>query len=823
MGKYSPEPLVSLWRMPDLGFEFLDHTSAHALYAAPVQELVSRRGRRGWRSLVAALAVAALVLALVVAGAVLLASGGDSSTAQAQQGPAEQGVPLEDVLGGRLSAAPANASWISDSELLYKDPLGQIIIFDVAKQKKTELLGENFAVQYPTLQLELSEDQKYLLISSNHSKLFRHTYLAQYEIINIEKKTKMPLVNSEGLLDNKVLQLVVWAPTGNALVYVYHNNIYYRPTAELAREFKLTTTGSFGSIYHGTPDWVYEEEVLASNKALWFSPDGKKLAYATFNDSLTRVMTIPYYGSPANLEFQYTRAVNVRYPKPGTPNPTVSLTVVQLEGFSAFDIPPPKELANSEPILTAVSWANSNEVSAVWMNRVQNEAAIVVCSTVDFSCKNILEIKEPKGWIDLFVPPKFSDNGDKMIIILPQEEDEKNGAFRHITLVDRNFVPPKMTALTTGKFVVTEILAWDTTTRTIFYLANQEEDPGVSHLYSVSDSTESKELPKCLSCNAKTRDGNELCLYNKAAFSKKNSYYMLNCAGPDIPEASIYSKDNKKVMVWESNEEIRKLLQHKSLPSVRHLQVEVPGGFKAQVQMWLPPNMDRKQKYPLLINVYGGPDSFQVTKRFSIDWSTYLTVNRSIIYAAIDGRGSGLKGNKMLFAGYRRLGTVEIEDQLSVTKYIQDNFDFVDKNRTGIWGWSYGGYSTGMALATDRESVFKCGIAVAPVTDWAYYDTIYTERYMGLPTVDDNLEGYVASQLINKVDNFRNKMFFLVHGTLDDNVHYQQSMMLSKALEHKDILFRQQSYPDEEHGLSGVRPHLYHTLEDFLEECFNLK
>lgn len=789
------------------------------------RELVSRRGRRGWRSLVAALAVAALVLALVVAGAVLLANGGEASTAQARQGAADvHSVPLEDVLGGRFSAAPANASWISDSELLYKDTLGQIIIFDVAKQNKTALLGSNFVVHYPTLHLELSEDRKYLLISSNHSKLFRHTYLAQYEIINIEKKTKISLVNSEGLLDNKVLQLVVWAPTGNALVYVYHNNIYYRPSAEHEREYKLTTTGSFGSIYHGTPDWVYEEEVLASNKALWFAPDGKKLAYATFNDSLTRVMSIPYYGLPANLEFQYTRAVNVRYPKPGTPNPTVSLTVVQLEGtFTAFDIPPPKGLANSEPILTAVSWANDNEVSAIWMNRVQNEAAIVVCSTMDFSCKNILEISEPKGWIDLFVPPKFSDNGDKMIIILPQEEDEKTDAFRHITLVDRNIVPPKITALTSGKFVVTEILAWDTTTRNIYYLANQEEDPGVSHLYSVSDNTDMKEQPKCLSCSAKTRDGNEMCLYNKATFSKKNSYYILNCAGPDIPEASIYTKDNKKVMVWESNEEIRKLLEHRTLPTVRHLQVEVPGGFKAQVQMWLPPNIDKKQKYPLLINVYGGPDSFQVTKRFNIDWSTYLTVNRSIIYAAIDGRGSGLKGNKMLFAGYRRLGTVEIEDQLSVTKYLQDHFDFVDKNRTGIWGWSYGGYSTGMALATDQEGIFKCGIAVAPVTDWAYYDTIYTERYMGLPTVADNLKGYIDSQLINKVDNFRNKMFFLVHGTLDDNVHYQQSMMLSKALEQKDILFRQQSYPDEEHGLSGVRPHLYHTLEDFLEECFNLK
>ncbi|CAH1961628.1 unnamed protein product [Acanthoscelides obtectus] len=249
---------------------------------------------------------------------------------------------------------------------------------------------------------------------------------------------------------------------------------------------------------------------------------------------------------------------------------------------------------------------------------------------------------------------------------------------------------------------------------------------------------------------------------------------------------------------------------------------DVAGGFKANVMLRLPPNLDESgsTKYPMVVNVYGGPDTFQVVDRFVLDWGSYLASNKSIIYATIDGRGSGLKGDKMLFSGYRKLGTVEIEDQINVTRLIQNTLSYVDSSRTAIWGWSYGGYAAGMALATDSQKVFKCGISVAPVTDWALYDSIYTERFMGLPTLEDNLKGYEAAQLLKKYEGLRDKEYYLIHGTYDDNVHYQQSMMWSKVLEVNDILFRQQSYPDEDHSLGLVRPHLYHSLENFLDECF---
>ncbi|KAH0820104.1 hypothetical protein GEV33_002687 [Tenebrio molitor] len=282
------------------------------------------------------------------------------------------------------------------------------------------------------------------------------------------------------------------------------------------------------------------------------------------------------------------------------------------------------------------------------------------------------------------------------------------------------------------------------------------------------------------------------CLYNVAEFSEDCSHYVLTCAGPDVPDISVHSLE-KKIIDWNQNEELQELTRTKRLPKSQRMSFEVEGGFKAQVNLKLPSDFDASgnTKYPMLVNVYAGPDSFQVVEKFNIDWGSYLAANKSIIYATIDGRSSGLKGNDMLFASYRRLGTVEITDQINVTKQIQDTLPYVDSRRTAIWGWSYGGYASGMILANDHEGIFKCGISVAPVTDWALYDSIYTERFMGLPTIQDNYEGYRNANLLLKYEGLRDKQYFLIHGTHDDNVHYQQSMLWAKVLEQNDILFRQ--------------------------------
>jgi dipeptidyl-peptidase-4 len=269
------------------------------------------------------------------------------------------------------------------------------------------------------------------------------------------------------------------------------------------------------------------------------------------------------------------------------------------------------------------------------------------------------------------------------------------------------------------------------------------------------------------------------------------------------------------------NEEVRATVLLAAFPTTQNFDIPVGNGFTAKARIWLPSNFNASKKYPLFVDVYGGPGSAKISDRYVVDWSISLVSDHEIIYAAIDGRGSGHQSDDYMFQINRRLGTYEIEDQIAGAKWLINNLNYIDPNRTAIWGWSYGGYATAMVMGTDKGGVYKCGISVAPVTSWLFYDTIYTERYMGLPTMEDNYDAYNTSDVTHHIENFRNKKFFIVHGNADDNVHYQQSMILSRALERADILFRQQSYPDENHSLGGVRRHLYHSLEEFLfTECF---
>ncbi|CAK9800503.1 Venom dipeptidyl peptidase 4 [Anthophora quadrimaculata] len=787
-------------------------------------DLMTKNKQRNWRRLLAGCLVAVVVLGLVVAAAILLTGSPDSSGTRT---PAAPGISLEEWLAGSLSPKSFNGTWISGNEILYRDETGNLLIYNVTSRKPRKILDSSNNALISSFDHQLSADRKYLLLAIDYQKLYRHTYLAHYRIVNLETLAETSLTANDSIS----LQLASWAPRGNALVYVSQNNIYYRPEAEVAIEYQITNTGVFGTIYNGVPDWVYEEEVFGSNKALWFSPSGSKLAFGYFDDSHTPVITIPFYGYPGSLTFQYTSAISIHYPKSGTTNPTVKLFYVDLEkvvqgNVNLTEIEHPVELDSQERILSAVAFPTDNLVYATWMNRVQNRTYFHFCYVHEPTpnCTTALSHFEKHGWVEQFEPPMFSDDGNSFLTILPQRQHDASHWRHAVAITNVSSGRPKSTALTSGRFVVTEIVSWDQENSYLYYLATTEEESAVQHLYRISTKAVAggERKPKCLSCGIVRDTDRNRCLYNTAKFSTDHSHYVLTCAGPGVPDIAVYNRNTTKLVVWEDNEAVSEIIAEKSQPVVRRYKVPVPGGFEARVRLLIPPNADLSgtTKYPMLIFVYGGPDSYQVTEKFNVDWGTYLVTNKSIIYATIDGRGSGLMDNDMLFAGYRNLGTVEIADQINVTRYLQDKLPFIDHTRTAIWGWSYGGYATGMTLAMDYHGVFKCGMSVAPVTDWALYDSIYTERFMGLPRMEDNLHGYEQGQLLNKVDNIKTKMYYLIHGTLDDNVHYQQSLLLAKVLEQKDILFRQQTYTDEDHGIAQSRAHLYHSLENFLDECY---
>nr|XP_036232659.1 venom dipeptidyl peptidase 4-like [Bactrocera oleae] len=226
-----------------------------------------------------------------------------------------------------------------------------------------------------------------------------------------------------------------------------------------------------------------------------------------------------------------------------------------------------------------------------------------------------------------------------------------------------------------------------------------------------------------------------------------------------------------------------------------------------------------RSRYPTILHVYSGPGTQLVTEKWHIDWNTYLSGMKDYIVIEIDGRGSSGQGYQLLHEIYKRLGSVEVSDQLEVSEYLRDNLHFIDGRRMGVWGWSYGGYTAALALA-GTQSIFQCGISVSPVTNWKLYDSTYAERYLSFPNVTDNYKGYEEGDLSKYVDNLRDRQFLLVHGTAEDNVHVQQSMVLARALTNKGVLYKQQIYPVEGHTLAGVKRHLYRSMTSFFEDCF---
>lgn len=253
--------------------------------------------------------------------------------------------------------------------------------------------------------------------------------------------------------------------------------------------------------------------------------------------------------------------------------------------------------------------------------------------------------------------------------------------------------------------------------------------------------------------------------------------------------------------------------------------VRLPSGLDAAVKMLVPIEINIETttaKYPMIVYVYGGPTLNLVTDIYSIGFENYLVTNRKIIYVSIDARGTRNKGLDMFYAIKHKFGTIEIDDQIFVTKYLQQNYQFIDESRTGVWGASHGGYCSAQMLAQDVDHVFVGAVSVVPVTSWIYYMSLFTDIFMGLPTQESNLQGYINGDLTRRAKDFRGRNLLLIHGTADDNVHYQHSMALSRALQKEEIYFQQMSYPDEDHSLAGTFLHLHLTMMKFWEKHLKL-
>ncbi|KAL7831512.1 hypothetical protein SRHO_G00310150 [Serrasalmus rhombeus] len=784
-------------------------------------------GTNVWKIVLAVLAVAVVVILIAVPTALFLN--------EKKEDP-RRTFTLNDSFNSTIRARSFNLRWLSDNEYLHKTQEGSVLLFTVPSEIGQEFLSRQPFERVEAFDYMVSPDRKFVCFLSNYTKLWRHSYMASYSIYDRENGT---FITAD--IPQEV-QYLAWSPTGHKLAYVWMYNVYVKDSPTTPSQ-QVTFNGAHNRILNGIPDWVYEEEMFSTNHALWWSPTGRYLAFAEFNDTNVHTIEYSWYG-----EGQYPEMVVIPYPKAGTPNPTVRLFVADATNVSRImEVVVPSAVGEGEHYLSTVTWATDDRIAVQWQNRTQSYLTLQLYELNGDTWRETTvcalrprppeqregSVSSSTGWVGRFSPddPVFHPSGLHLLLHHERPQTALStfitsakwssfftrrciNAFRApITINTPNKTTNTITAVTSGQWEVISILK--VTTNAIYYVSNEHNgSPGQRNVYRVSIEGSTHSQPVCLTCTV----NEDRCQYNSAYFSTEGTYYRMDCSGPGLPLYTL--RDSRgagsEIRVLEDNKNLDSILQDIAMPTVTHGTVRI-GEFELWYQMTLPPNFDKSKKYPLLIDVYAGPCSQKSDFRFRINWSTYLASTENVIVASFDGRGSGFQGDKIMHSIYKRLGTYEVEDQITAARHFI-NLGYVDKEKMAIWGWSYGGYVTSMVLGAG-SGVFKCGMAVAPVSKWEYYDSIYTERYMLTPA--ENQAFYDNSTVTGRAKNFQSVQYLLVHGTADDNVHFQQAAQISKALVDEQVDFDSMWYTDEDHSLGGsANQHVYTHLSHFLKNCF---
>ncbi|CAH1368917.1 hypothetical protein MTP99_010420 [Tenebrio molitor] len=756
---------------------------------------------------------------------------------------------LDEYLQGELTPRRLPPSWISHSHFVYQADDGSLAILDTSHNFTVTILVTNHTLRQLIVKgYQCSKDLKYVLFQHDVKSVFRQSFTAQYTIYDVSKDHHIPVrLESSSKAKPETLQYVSWLGDTNSLLMVYNNDIYLRQSPSDETDTRLTFSGRPEVIYNGIPDWLYQEDVLKSPEALWSSYDGTHLLYATFNDSEVGILNFPWFKTEAALAANkaahrtpsFPASKTVRYPTPGATNPTVQLWVLDISNLTDLQshlVRPPQALVGQDYYLTSAGWIGqkNTQVSVVWMNRAQNLSIISACLAPNWTCiETHAERAAERSWLDIQEHPMFSPDGDSFLMLAAVQEGSRETYthIKHVTVTQQHIA-----VLSHGRHEVDRILSWDNVSHLIYYLATEEHKAGQRHLYVVRDpSTEDPRRLEshCITCeigdvlwSSRYLYGN--CTHFNALISPRSessnsSFYVLQCEGPGLPLAGMHNATTHKLLkiLYDTRPQKMRMLEKLALPKQKSFEVPLPHGSRAQVQLLLPPSWReelRDAAYPVLVEVNGRPGSKAVTEKFRIDWGTYMSSHCDVVYVRLDVRGASGQYDRSL---YRQLGGVEVQDQVAVLEFLLNTHKYLDKTRVGIWGWGYGGYVTSMVLGLgNQQKVYKCGIAVSPISDWLYYNSAFTEKILGLPT--ENYKGYVKADATQRARNIPKNSFFLMHGLADLTAPYQHGISLARALTEAGVLFRYQSYADEGHELQNVLEHVYSSMQSFFEECLSL-
>lgn len=658
----------------------------------------------------------------------------------------------------------------------------QIDLYDYATLKKvTTLIDTKNHRELPMINsYTFDASEKKILLACNSTKIFRHSFTADYYLYNIDTKELTKLFDFQ-------IQEPTFSPDGQKIAYAKNNNLYVYDLAS-KKSTQITTDGKKNSIINGITDWVYEEE-FAFVRAFDWSKDSKKLAYIRFDESL-----VPEFSMSIFKTDLYPTIETFKYPKAGEKNALVSLHIYDDAANATKEV----KLGNYNDFYIArMKWTNdANTLSAQVLNRHQNNLDLLFIDGTSGTSKVVLNEKD-KAYVD--VTDNLTYLKDNSFIWT----SEKDG-FNHIYLYDKT--GKLKNQVTKGNWEVTSYYGFDEKTKTVFYQST--ENGSINRdIYRIALDGKNKVR---LSKNVGT---------SKATFSPNFQYYINTFSSASQPTTFTLNdaKAGKELQVIENNEALASSLKAYNLATKEFFVLKTAKGNELNAWILKPKDFDPAKKYPVFMFQYSGPGSQQVANQWnnSNDYWFEMLTQQGYIVACVDARGTGFKGADFKKVTQLQLGKYEVEDQIDAAKVI-GNYPYVDASRIGIFGWSYGGFMASNCIFQGNDA-FKMAIAVAPVTNWRFYDSVYTERYMQTP--QENASGYDNNSPINHVDKLKGK-FLLIHGSADDNVHVQNTMQMMEALIQANKQFDSQIYPDKDHGIYGgkTRVQLYTKMTNFIKE-----
>ena len=656
-----------------------------------------------------------------------------------------------------------------------------------------------------------SADRSRVLLYTDSERVWRLNTKGYYYVYDLQSGTLAPVADRA-----KGLQMFAkFSPDGEHIAFVRDRDLFV-VDLETWEETRLTDSGSPGGVINGTFDWVYEEEFGLRDGFRW-SPDGERIAFFQLDETATRDFQMTDFRT---LYPEYTK---FRYPKAGEVNAEIRIGVIDLPSGETrfFDTDTWNEGGDETEYLALMDWTPAIDGQHyVWMarmNRDQNDLDLLYGDPESMELEVVLEEKTD-SWID--VETGFSDLDMGTITFLDDDahfvwRSDRSG-YSHLYLYenDGTLVRP----LTSGEWDVTSFHGIDEAAGTL-YVTGTRESPVERHLYRVP-----------FGADAGTNGSGtepvkitERAGWHSANLSPDLAYYIDTYSNVTTPPVvSLHTTDGALVKVLEANEELIATVEALGLAPVEFMEVPAADGTPLNAYLIKPRDFDASKAYPLLVHTYGGPGSQEVrnawggTERL---WHYLLAEEHGILVAGVDNRGTGGRGKDFKAQTYKNLGILEAEDQIAAGQWFGAQ-PWVDADRLGIWGWSYGGYLSLLAmLYEDGPETYDLGIAVSPVTNWRFYDTIYTERYLSTP--QKNAAGYDLGSPVTYAANLRaDQDLLLVHGDFDDNVHVQNTVAMTDALQAEGKQFDMMIYPGRNHGIYGgsTRLHLYTLLTDFITE-----